>query len=175
MDDMAALRLALEVQRFNPNHAPPGPAGGQFTSAGQGGQQQAKGSRAQRKAVLLKQARADRHEAALLGRELANDEAQLRAQATSAHHAGQRAAGRQARGTAKPGTAAQHRAQQKSHAGAAGHLHRQGQRHRAHHHGRAAHHHANAAALAQRITVLKARIKTLLTAAAHAEAQAKKL
>src|SRR6516225_4265110 len=114
---MLALRLESlaadwQVRRFNPNHAPPGAGGGQFTSGPQGGAQAAKQQKPQRaanaraaraKGNLLKRARADDAEAGKLEGQLKGLRAQQaqalaaagRHRTAKAHHAKQHKAARE--------------------------------------------------------------------------------
>jgi len=173
VSDMLALRLESlaadwQVRRFNPNHAPPGAGGGQFTSGPQGGAQAAKQQKPQRaanaraaraKGNLLKRARADDAEAGKLEGQLKG----LRAQQAQALAA----AGRHR--TAKAHHAKQHKAARQHHIKA--------------HHAKAVAHHtsaaataaATAAALGGQIAGLVKRIDSLRAQAKALRAQAAKL
>jgi len=65
------IELACEpIELFNPYHAPPGAGGGQFTTQQGAGQGQAKGSKAQRRAKLVKQIASLRRQIAALRAQL---------------------------------------------------------------------------------------------------------
>lgn len=154
----------VEDARFNPNHAPVGPGGGEFTSGGGGGGggagKQAAGKQAQQKAAEKKklegEAAADRAKAHQLEQTLAGLEKQQKAAAATSAAAAKTAKGK---------------------AAAAGHInpHAKKAAPGKAHHQTAQTRKKKAAKLASQIAGLKQQISTLLSQASQLDAKAKKL
>ncbi len=154
----AAKAQAGGGKRFNPFHAPAGPGGGEFTSAGGGGGGAAGKARAKRKAHLLGQAKQDRQKAHELQQQVDLLEKQAAQQSKSATSAAKSAHHKKINPHAKhrnPGHKGQHPAKKA--------------------HQAAAKAHQAAASLHTRIADLKQQIHTLLAKASSLEAQARKL